>query len=66
MLVAEGAIDVAAEPDLQSYDMAALIPIVVEAGGRFTSYGGGDPLVDGCALSTNGRLHDEVVSLLAR
>jgi histidinol-phosphatase len=66
MLVAEGAIDVAAEPDLQSYDMAALIPIVVEAGGRFTSYAGGDPLVDGCALSTNGRLHDEVVSLLAR
>lgn len=64
MLVAEGAIDVAAEPDLQSYDMAALIPIVVEAGGRFTSYGGGDSLVEGSALSSNGLVHDDVLALL--
>jgi len=64
MLVAEGAIDVAAEPDLQSYDMAALIPIVVEAGGRFTSYSGGDALVGGSALSSNGVLHDDVLGLL--
>ena len=64
MLVAEGAIDVAAEPDLQSYDMAALIPIVLEAGGRFTSYSGGDALVGGSALSSNGVLHDDVLSLL--
>ena len=64
MLVAEGAIDVAAEPDLQSYDMAALIPIVVEAGGRFTSYTGGDALVGGSALSSNGLLHDDVLGLL--
>jgi histidinol-phosphatase len=64
MLVAEGAIDVAAEPDLQSYDMAALIPIVVEAGGQFTSYSGGDALIDGSALSSNGRLHADVLGLL--
>lgn len=64
MLVAEGAIDIAAEPDLQSYDMAALVPIVEEAGGRFTSYAGGDPLVDGSAVCTNGVLHDEVLALL--
>ena len=42
MLVAEGAVDVAAEPDLQLYDMAALVPVVVEAGGRFTSLDGVD------------------------
>jgi len=64
MLVAEGAIDIAAEPDLQSYDMAALVPIVVEAGGRFTSYGGGDALDEGSALSTNGILHDQVLALV--
>ena len=64
MLVAEGAIDIAAEPDLQSYDMAALIPIVLEAGGRFTSYSGGDSLAGGSALSSNGLLHDDVLGLL--
>ena len=40
MLVAEGAVDVAAEPELQLYDMAALVPIVEEAGGSFTSLHG--------------------------
>lgn len=64
MLVAEGAVDIAAEPDLQSYDMAALVPIVVEAGGRFTSFAGGDPLADGSAVSSNGALHDAVLALL--
>jgi histidinol-phosphatase len=54
MLVAEGAVDLAAEPDLELYDMAALDVIVREAGGQFTSldgtpgpfgpsYGGGAP-----------------------
>ncbi|MBC7442692.1 MAG: histidinol phosphatase [Ramlibacter sp.] len=42
MLLAEGLIDIAAEYDLQPYDMAALAPIVQEAGGRFTS-GDGRP-----------------------
>ncbi|BAS17288.1 histidinol-phosphatase [Arthrobacter sp. Hiyo8] len=41
-LVAEGAVDIAAEPELQVYDMAALVPIVTEAGGRFTSLDGAD------------------------
>ena len=34
MFVAEGAVDLAAEPELELYDMAALVPIVVQAGGR--------------------------------
>ena len=42
MLVAEGAVDIAAEPELAVYDMAALVPIVTEAGGRFTSLAGKD------------------------
>ena len=42
MLVAEGAVDFAAEPELELYDMAALDVIVREAGGRFTSLDGRD------------------------
>ena len=64
MLVAEGAVDIAAEPQLESYDMAALLPIVEEAGGRMTGYDGGPALAGGCALSTNGLLHEAVVEIL--
>ena len=42
MLIAEGAVDIAAEPQLELYDMAALDIIVTEAGGRFTSLDGTD------------------------
>lgn len=65
MLVAEGAIDVAGECDLQPYDMAALQPIVEEAGGRFTSVDGEPGPWHGSALATNGILHDEVLRRLA-
>ncbi len=61
MLVAEGAVDIAAEPELAVYDMAALVPIVTEAGGRFTSLAGKDGPWGGNALATNGILHDEVL-----
>ncbi len=62
MLVAEGAVDIAAEPELEVYDMAALVPIVTEAGGRFTSLDGQDGCWGGNALATNGLLHDEVLA----
>lgn len=58
MLVAEGAVDAAAEPELALHDMAALVPIVTEAGGRFTSLAGEDGPHGGNALATNGLLHD--------
>lgn len=63
MLVAEGAADIAAEPELATYDMAALLPIVREAGGRVTGFAGGDPLADGNLISTNGLLHEQVLDL---
>ncbi|WP_202562987.1 histidinol-phosphatase [Agreia sp. COWG] len=66
MLVAEGALDLASEFDLQPYDMAALIPVVEEAGGRFTSVDGTPGPWSGNALVTNGLLHDEALALLAR
>ncbi len=65
MMVAEGVVDIAAEPWLESYDMAALVPIVQEAGGRLTAYDGGSALGGGSALTSNGLLHDRLVSLLS-
>lgn len=63
-LVAEGAVDIATEPELALYDMAALVPIVKEAGGRFTSLDGEDGPWGGNALATNGILHSEVLGRL--
>jgi histidinol-phosphatase len=63
-LVAEGAVDIACEPELNLYDMAALVPIVTEAGGRFSSLEGEDGPFGGNALATNGVLHDEVLHRL--
>ena len=67
MLVAEGAADIAAEPELSLWDLAALVPIVREAGGVFTDVDGvavGPATIS--ALATNGVLHSMVTSLLAR
>lgn len=64
MLVAEGSLDVAGEWDLQPYDIAALWPIVVEAGGRFSTLTGEQSLALGSALATNGHLHDEVLGIV--
>lgn len=66
MLVAEGAVDIATEPELALYDMAALVPVIIEAGGRFTSVDGVAGCGGGNALATNGLLHDEVLDLLSR
>lgn len=63
-LVAEGAVDIAAEPELALHDMAALVPIVTEAGGRFTSVTGVAGPFGRSALATNGLLHDQVRALL--
>lgn len=65
MLVAEGAVEIAGEWDLQPYDMAAIVPIVSEAGGRFTSIDGEEGPWHGSALATNGLLHDAALAALA-
>lgn len=59
-LVAEGAVDIAAEPEVSLWDLAPLSVLVTEAGGRFTSLAGEDGPHGGDALATNGLLHDEV------
>jgi histidinol-phosphatase len=64
MLVAEGAVDIAAEPDLELYDMAALAVVVDEAGGRFGGLDGRPGPHSGNALSSNGKLHDQALAFL--
>jgi histidinol-phosphatase len=64
MLVAEGAVDIATEPQLEVYDMAALDVIVREAGGVFTSLDGEPGPLGGSALATNAKLHDQALAFL--
>jgi histidinol-phosphatase len=64
MLVAEGAVDIAAEPGLMPWDIAALVAVVVAAGGKVTGFDGSAPVEAGCALSTNGLLHDQALRTL--
>ena len=63
MLVAEGGVDVALEPEVAPWDMAAVQAIVEEAGGRFTDLRGNARFDGGSGLSTNGLLHDAVLEL---
>jgi histidinol-phosphatase len=64
MLVAEGGADVAAEPEVSLWDLAALQVVVEEAGGTFTDLAGNSTSEGGSAVSSNGLLHDEVLRLL--
>jgi len=61
MLVAEGAVDVAVEPSLSLWDMAALDVIVREAGGKFTNLDGKDGPHGASAISSNGLLHSDFI-----
>jgi histidinol-phosphatase len=63
-LVAEGAVDIAAEPEVSVWDLAALDVLVREAGGRFTSLHGAPGPHGGSAVATNGLLHQDVLSSL--
>lgn len=63
-LVAEGAVDIAAEPEVSLWDLAALSILVTEAGGRFSSLAGADGPHGGDAVATNGLLHEETLAAL--
>jgi histidinol-phosphatase len=64
MLVAEGAVDLAAEPELSLWDLAALAPIVTEAGGRFTGLNGLDGVHHGNVAASNGLLHPALLAAI--
>ncbi len=65
MLVAEGAVDIACEPEVSLWDLAAVAVIVTEAGGVFTDLAGRPGPDGGSAVCSNGRLQQQVLDLLA-
>ncbi|MEU8208322.1 histidinol-phosphatase [Micromonospora sp. NPDC049044] len=71
MLLAEGALEVMVEPELSLWDVAALVPIITEAGGTVTDLSGrpapaGAPGTDSSVVATNGALHADILSRLDR
>ncbi|MEU3275217.1 histidinol-phosphatase [Saccharomonospora sp. NPDC006951] len=63
-LVAEGVLDVAAEPIVNPWDVAPAQILVTEAGGRFTDLTGTARFDGGSALATNGLVHDAALALV--
>ena len=66
VLVAEGAVDASFEPEVSLWDLAALQPIVEEAGGRFTDLSGAATPEGGSVVCSNGLLHGAVLAALGR
>ena len=64
MWLAEGRLELVAEFGVKEYDIAAIAPIVREAGGAFSAFGGSDRLDAGSSLATNGVLHDAFLAFL--
>ena len=64
MLLAEGALDAMVEPELSLWDVAALVPIVTEAGGTLTDLAGRPGPHGGGAVASNGHLHQELLGRL--
>jgi histidinol-phosphatase len=63
-LLAEGAVDIAAEPEVKLWDLAPLDLLVREAGGTFTNLDGVPGPHGGSAVATNGLLHSAVLGAL--
>jgi len=64
-LLAEGAVDIAVEPEVKLWDLAALDVVVREAGGSFTNLTGAPGPHGGSAVATNGLLHAKVLAALS-
>jgi histidinol-phosphatase len=64
-LVATGRVDAMVDPAVDLYDVAAMPVILTEAGGRFTSLDGLEDADGGSGVATNGRVHQELLGLLA-
>ncbi len=65
ILVATGRAEVMVDPILDQWDACALLPILEEAGGRFTDWRGSRTIYGESAISTNSLLHDAVTQLVA-
>ncbi len=66
ILVATGRAEVMLDPVMSIWDCAALLPILLEAGGTFTDWEGRPTIRGGHAISTNGRLFDQVMHVVKK
>lgn len=64
MLVATGRAEIMLDPKMSLWDCAAVMPIVVEAGGHFNDFSGVARIDGPDAMSTNAALHARVMSLI--
>lgn len=64
VLVATGRAELMLDPVMNLWDCAALLPIVEEAGGTFTDWSGNRTIDGGEAIGTNGRVFDELMTLI--
>jgi histidinol-phosphatase len=65
-LVAEGVLDIAVDVIANTWDLAALMPILTEAGGALTDLGGAATFAGGDGLSSNGGVHDAALAIIGR
>jgi histidinol-phosphatase len=66
VLVATGRADIMVDPIMNVWDCAALLPLITEAGGKFTDWKGDATIRGGDAVATNGILHASVLSVLSQ
>jgi len=64
VLIAEGAADVMVEQGVHVWDVAAVAPIIEEAGGRFTDWNGQSTIHRPDVIASNGKLHDAALRIL--
>ncbi|QDT02557.1 Histidinol-phosphatase [Rubripirellula lacrimiformis] len=64
LMVATGRADIMVDPECNAWDVAAILPVVVEAGGKFTDWKGIETCRGGDGVGTNGRLHDAALKML--
>ena len=65
-MVATGRAEIMVDPEVSPWDVAAIPPILSEAGGRFSCFDGSESFDAGSGVGTNGRVHDEVLELIRR
>src|SRR5262249_35065542 len=65
LLVATGRAELMIDPEINIWDAAAMLPIIEEAGGKFTDWRGSATIASGEGIATNGLVHEEVLKLIA-
>lgn len=64
LMVATGRADIMVDPECNPWDVAAILPVIKEAGGRFSDWSGNATTRGGDGVGTNGKLHRLVLSVL--